>query len=777
MRPYYDRGGITIYHGDVLACLAALPEESVHCVVTSPPYWGLRDYGTGTWDGGDPACDHQPSLEWIQRNLNAHSAFGSGGKTQSAAARVRWFKPDGSCPCGARRIDHQIGLEPTPEAYLARMVGVFREVRRVLRSDGTAWVNMGDGYATGTNADRPSSTSTEGEKVPAGWASRCQTTRRDAGLKPKDLIGMPWRLAFALQADGWWLRSEIIWCLSGGARVYAKTQKGVMPTTIKDLVRLDPSTVKLWNGEKWTQVLGWSQSPSRNGALEIELRSGERVGCTPGHRWPTQRGLVRADNLKAGDVIDSCRLPGCDGPMPSHLAGVAWCVGHYLAEGSRSGTTIQIACNQSEVEEVATEWAALAGAFGGTFHRHKTSKGGAVVCVESKIISAIIDEHIAGRTAKNKHLTRKAWERNDYWLAEFLDGYLFGDGHRDEKNNRWRVGFTRNDAWAADLRTICARLGYSLTLNAATGEGFGKRWPIYRGEIREAQSGHHNEKPRSEVVSIDKSRARKFWDIGVADDPHTFALASGVLTHNSKPNPMPESVTDRPTKSHETVFLLAKSARYFFDADAVREASTTLPQNRCATPSGRESMGDLGPGLPAHRGIHQPGREEFAGRNLRDVWMLATEPTPFAHFATFPRKLVQPCVRAGTSERGVCPECGAPWARDTKIERTRSDVDATSEKAIARAQGDGYYMPNCRETGGVAASVSRSNAGWSPTCDHGKDPVPATVLDPFAGSLTTLAVARDEGCRAIGIELNSDYIDLGIKHRLSQCVLPFGGGE
>ena len=92
---------IRIITGDCRGVLATLPAESVQCVVTSPPYFGLRDYGTATWDGGDAACDHEPPQEWIDRNFNAKSAFGEGAKTQGAAAKGRWFNADGSCRCGA----------------------------------------------------------------------------------------------------------------------------------------------------------------------------------------------------------------------------------------------------------------------------------------------------------------------------------------------------------------------------------------------------------------------------------------------------------------------------------------------------------------------------------------------------------------------------------------------------------------------------------------------------------------------------------------------------
>lgn len=156
-----------ILRGDVLDRLATLASDSVHCVVTSPPYWGLRDYG----------------------------------------------------------VNGQIGLEATPAEFLSKMVDVFREVRRVLRGDGTCWVNMGDSYAgswgaqsRGDNSGEASSTLDGGSPLQARsikahpmGATGVGSMKRTPGLKPKDLCGIPWRLAFALQDDGWWLRQDIIW--------------------------------------------------------------------------------------------------------------------------------------------------------------------------------------------------------------------------------------------------------------------------------------------------------------------------------------------------------------------------------------------------------------------------------------------------------------------------------------------------------------------------------------------------------------------------------------
>jgi DNA modification methylase len=153
---------VQILTGDCREVLKTLPDESVHCVVTSPPYFGLRDYG----------------------------------------------------------CEGQLGLEPTPDGFVAAMVAVFREVRRALRADGTLWLNLGDSYASNPASGGSRSSGLNAKRADDGALHQDNKSqnitptasyKRPEGLKPKDLIGIPWRVAFALQADGWYLRQDIIW--------------------------------------------------------------------------------------------------------------------------------------------------------------------------------------------------------------------------------------------------------------------------------------------------------------------------------------------------------------------------------------------------------------------------------------------------------------------------------------------------------------------------------------------------------------------------------------
>ena len=179
----------TIYPGDCLASLRRLPDGVARTCVTSPPYYGLRDYGTATWEGGDPACDHRPNVK--------SRATRPLGKLHAGFATIDASTVQRDCHCGARRIDDQIGLEETPEAYVARLVEVFREVRRVLADDGTLWLNLGDSYAANRSYQVPSTKGGPKHAHAQGFDGSAMSV--PDGLKPKDLVGIPWRVAFALQ--------------------------------------------------------------------------------------------------------------------------------------------------------------------------------------------------------------------------------------------------------------------------------------------------------------------------------------------------------------------------------------------------------------------------------------------------------------------------------------------------------------------------------------------------------------------------------------------------
>jgi DNA modification methylase len=202
------------------------------------------------------------------------------------------------------------------------------------------------------------------------------------------------------------------------------------------------------------------------------------------------------------------------------------------------------------------------------------------------------------------------------------------------------------------------------------------------------------------------------WRVAFALQDDGWYLRSEIIWH--KPAPMPESVRDRPTKSHEHIFLLTKQERYYYDADAIRERAGA----------------DL--------------------RNCRDVWTLNPEPSTEDHYAAYPSEIPRRAILAGTSEHGVCAACGTAWTR--AVERTAMVVRRTDwgDKAGNRTASSGTMLkpPTCR------------TVGWKPGCDCYGGVIPATVLDPFGGTGTTAAVAVRHGRQAILCELNPEYAEI-----------------
>lgn len=202
----------TVMQGDCLEVLKTLPDKSIDCCVTSPPYYGLRDYGTGKWVGGDPKCPHKRTSKFSPRTITGHAQEELIGNVGDAIYKT-------ICPlCGAVREDKQIGLEETPEEYIAKLTDVFREVRRVLKDDGTLWLNIGDSYwGSGSRGYDFTGKLTEVSEIQGGSKGTINLSNIPKlvgdyeDIKNKDLIGIPWMLAFALRQDGWYLRQDIIW--------------------------------------------------------------------------------------------------------------------------------------------------------------------------------------------------------------------------------------------------------------------------------------------------------------------------------------------------------------------------------------------------------------------------------------------------------------------------------------------------------------------------------------------------------------------------------------
>lgn len=264
--PAYHDARSSLWVGDVRAVLREFPADSVHCVVTSPPYWGLRNYGIAptVWAGPDDNCAHEWEARAATRppttgGVNAfsetraqrervlrpwderwhhgglHPEAGNPGDRRLRSGQMADGEPAAFCTrCGCWR--GQLGLEPTVGLYVEHLVMVFDELWRVLRPDGVAWLNLGDCYHTGDGYQKAPTLSRHAKGIqrsnPHSDLTAPPNRQRQAGLKPKDLVGVPWRVAFALQERGWWLRSAVTW--AKGLSFCDDWHGSVMPESIRD---------------------------------------------------------------------------------------------------------------------------------------------------------------------------------------------------------------------------------------------------------------------------------------------------------------------------------------------------------------------------------------------------------------------------------------------------------------------------------------------------------------------------------------------------------------
>jgi len=597
--PFLTDPDVTLYVGDALEVLAGLPDESVHCCVTSPPFFGLRDYGTGTWEGGDPECDHA-----VRNDPKVESSTLGGGNATTGHQREGF---GGTCGrCGSHRIDQQIGLEATPEEWVERLVAVFREVRRVLRKDGTCWIEVGDSYTSG---DRVGHGTRIGAKQGTNRASAAGLDNNrpptPAGLKPKDLIGSPWALATALRAP-----------------YYA-------------------GAIKEERDRVWLAA-----------TLDAE-------GSFAGHRH------VRKDDGRVRTGVHVTITNTSEALLAeAHRIWPASRISHDPREGSLGSRP-------------AWRW-------------------------------------VATNVDRNSLLMRELYPYLIVKRRQAMLAYNLFELSRISK----RVGKTREGEESRGKRDVLVRL------------------------MSDLNHGRDVDIP-SWVVEPPSVLEPGWW-----------LRQANVWWHT---NCMPESARDRPTSAHSYVFLLSKSARYFYDDVAVAEPAAW---ERWGAQNGAGKYADVGKGQ-----LVSDRREELAAqgsRSLRSVWPIPTQPFPGAHFATMPEAVVRPCVLAGTSEHGCCPECGAPWAREVEM----------SYDAQGRTTNGPRSTEQRHETAGFEQRLVKSTAttGWRPTCEHDLAPIPATVLDPFAGSGTTALVARKHGRRSIGIELSEPYARMAAE-RLQQLSL------
>lgn len=254
------------------------------------------------------------------------------------------------------------------------------------------------------------------------------------------------------------------------------------------------------------------------------------------------------------------------------------------------------------------------------------------------------------------------------------------------------------------------------------------------------------------------------WRLAFALQDAGWYLRSDIVW--AKKNSMPESVSDRPSKSHEYIFMLAKSKKYFYDIDAVRQKLKPSSVARLGQDVNNQKGSDR---IEGKKNGNMKAVGSGDGAALRTVWHMSVGRSSVKHFATYPRHLVRPCVRAGTSGKGCCPTCLEPWVRI--VEKIRRPTRPGTNSKIHGGKNGWMNVDrdirhdNGGETGAVIGNrdprrhvTERILRGWKQNCKcESAEPVPCLVLDPFLGSGTTIAVAVEEGRRGVGCELNPEY--------------------
>jgi DNA modification methylase len=513
---------VKIIQGHVLEALKQIPDNSVDCIVTSPPYWGLRKYPDSA------------NVQW------------SDG----------WYG--------------QLGLEPTLEMYIEHLLQITKELKRVLKPSGVMFWNHGDCY--GGNMGFTSSTRSDAPCNRGRWQPDAPIKRK---LPSKTMALQNFRLALRMvDEQGWILRNVIIWhkCLGGNVSIYAKTGNKIIRTRVKDLARLPLKDLYLPTPCGWKRVLRIEKQP-KSTLLTIHLRNGFKIEVTPEHRFLVNGSLVEASRLKKGDKLDHANLPNEIGtPLGTYENG--WVVGLWLAEGNyeadRRSIRFSLNAREDNLSKKLKEWCEK---FAGKYREYNYGND-KIVVICGEVPYAIIRHYTSKSGAKYKRLSSNAFIENNNFLKGILEGFLAGDGYYDVKNDRYHFRITTNHDLLEDLRVICNRLGYFMRsrLRRATIKKINKTYNTYEIEIRKRRKGHFNQKDDFEILRIIKTKGYSY-EIEI-EEPHIFILPDGTLTHNS--NHLPESVKDRFARAYEPVFMFVKSKKYFFDLDAVREPVKTL---------------------------------------------------------------------------------------------------------------------------------------------------------------------------------------------------------
>ena len=581
---------ISIRQGHVLDRLKEIPDNSIDCIVTSSPYYGLRNYGAGeiVWDE-TVKCEHQ----WGETVPRQHETGGNRGVPEE------WQRPSREAQEGSTAGNFcskcnawkgELGQEPSYKMFVKHLLQIAKELKRVLKPTGTMFWNLADSYS-GSGGWNWNTSLYEKEqhlsmKHARANAYPSQALSAKTDIPKKSQMMIPERFAMGLiDEQGWIKRNTIVWykCLGSSTPLYVKNKDYVFRSTPKDLYKIQDREQLYISGDNgWKKLVRLEKQEPRD-LLTVHLRNGMRIEISPEHRFPmNDRTLKQAKDLKIGETLLHGSLPSTETKEQQDSIGTyatGYTVGLYLAEGSKTEQMIQFSLHRKETY-LSDQIRDFASRYRGSFasYDYENTKQ---VHLSGKVPISVIDHYVVGYGAKLKHLSNYAWNENNEFLKGVLDGYLEGDGYFDKKNNRWRWSFALNREFEYDLRIIANRLGYNFRAKMSYASLNGKRFPTIQCELKKEKSDHPNNKDDYEIMRIEKTFGISY-EIEV-DGDHLFSLIDGTITHNS--NGMPSSVDDRFTNKWEPIFFFTKNQDYFFDLDAVRKPLSQATIQRIMQPN------------------------------------------------------------------------------------------------------------------------------------------------------------------------------------------------
>ena len=674
----------------------------------------------------------------------------------------------------------QLGLEPTYSLYVNHLLLITDELKRVLKNDGSFYLNLGDTYSS-----KPCGSPGKNTLNP-GHPSSDRNERMDTshtGVREKSLIGIPERVMLSMMDQGFTIRNKIIWhkCLAGKTLMFARVNGRIMVEPLRDIVRYKNVELPSVDNGRITWVKMLSYEKRRSNGLLLMLGDGSQIVATKEHRFPTPVGLVEASTLKPGDNLISLKL--FDLPKLKNANQIdyeyGWIIGLYLAEGCANKRVIQLALHRKESNLAERVEKFFTGRFG--FNVTYYIYGNSRHCnISDHDAVSLITRFVLGYSTKNKHLDAEAFQYGIEFLRGIIDGWLDGDGHCEISNNRYKASIATNRHFLTQLRIICRSLGYSFKSSDGFSKCGEKYFPIHRIEIRKERlkrkdtnvflSSNNQTSLLGQdllvlkIKSIKSVKRQNFYDISV-DRNHVFAVADMILTHNS--NFMPQSVKDRLSNTYEYVYFFTKSPRYYYNLDAIRIPQKfkedVLRRIRQDKDAGVIPFSKGGEGKWRHdqdmvkelrrTGVDLGGFER--GRILNYKGKFGGMGERSEEFGS-PRARSQrkqdniPGENAPTYER--FNEGYATRVRNETEYRTRDPERHINMKG--KNPGD-VWVINTRPYKGSHFAVFPQELCRVPILASSRPG--DVVLDPFSGSGTVAKVARDLGRSSISIEINSDY--------------------